>query len=70
MTNSLRMATVVVVGARLLVGGVTRQQVVCGDEHRMGDGDDSLLMAAMPHHAPIPAAKAPFVARVPPASAA
>jgi hypothetical protein len=54
MANSLHMATLVVVGPRLLVGGVTRQQVVRGDEHRMGHGDDRLLMAAMPHHAPIP----------------
>jgi hypothetical protein len=36
MANSLHMATLVVVGPRLLVGGVTRQQMVRGDEHGMG----------------------------------
>jgi hypothetical protein len=54
MANSFRMATVVVVGPRLLVGGVTRQQMIRGDEDGMGHGDDRLLMAAMPHHAPVP----------------
>src|SRR6058998_1636791 len=54
MADSLSMAPLVVVGSRLLVGGVARQQVVGGHEHRMRHGDDRLLMAAMPHHAPIP----------------
>src|SRR5437870_4830569 len=54
MADSLRVATFVVVGSRLVVGGVARQQVVRGHEHRMRHGDDRLLMAAMSHHAPIP----------------
>src|SRR5438093_5996613 len=51
MADTLRMATLVVVGPRLLVGGLARQQVVRGHQHRMRHGDDRLLMAAVSHHA-------------------
>src|SRR5438105_13033183 len=54
LADTLRMATLIVVGPWLLVGGVARQQVVRGHEHRMRHGDDALLVAAMSHHAPIP----------------
>ena len=68
--NSLHMATLVVVGPRLVVGGVTRQQMIRGDEHGMGHGDDRLLMAAMPHRADIGPQRRPSSRGCRPASAA
>ena len=54
LADSVGMATLVVVGPRVVVGGLARQQMVCGRQHRMGHGDDRLLVAAMPDHPPIP----------------
>ena len=48
------MSALVVVGTRIVVRGLAGEEVVDGHEHRMRHGDDRLLMAAMPHHAPIP----------------
>src|SRR5712692_1343935 len=54
MSDSLSMSVLVVVGTRVVVRGLAGEEVVGGHEHRVRHGDDSLLMAAMPHHAPIP----------------
>src|SRR6266849_1481115 len=54
MSDSLSMSVLVVVGTRVVVRGLAGEEVVGGHEHRVRHGDDSLLMAAMPHNAPIP----------------
>ena len=45
--QAFRMAAIVVVSAGVVVGRLTRQQVINRDEDRVGDGDDGFLVAAM-----------------------
>src|SRR5436190_7094332 len=55
--DAIGVTTVTVSGARFLIDGIAGQEVVRGDEHRMRDGDDRLLVTAMTEDASIAGAK-------------
>jgi hypothetical protein len=52
--DAVGVVAIVVIGAEVVVGDLVRQHVVRADQHRVGDGDDGLLVAAMTHDTPVP----------------
>src|SRR5262245_60255667 len=55
--GTLGVAAIEVVDARLAIVHTAVEQVIGGDEHRVGDGDDGLLVAAVPGDAAVPSAE-------------
>src|SRR5215467_5036075 len=51
--NVLGIATIVVVGAQVLVVGLASQEMVDGDEDSVGDGNDRFLVPAVLHDASV-----------------
>src|SRR5215470_9129689 len=54
------MAAVIVVGTRIVVGGVVGEQMVDRDEHGVRDSDDGFLVPTAPHDTAVPGGEGPL----------
>src|SRR3989442_4087649 len=52
-SDSFPMPAIEVVGTEFLIRGLSRQKMICGDQHGVGDREDGLLVTAVAHDAAV-----------------